>query len=191
MRKISLFAVAAVAIGLGAWAASTTNARIAPPMGHGIEPFQLMINAKELPTTEFADYTFVFRWQWESRSQSAKPMTSKADATTVTLSRRDNHSMDRAMKAGIGATACSVLIVALVLLAMHAMPVSIGWQHMMKQDPKAVSLNERVLKHGEGIMKKLIAVLALATLIAVPTFDQSGNAAPMSPASSSFGGNGY
>jgi hypothetical protein len=53
-------------------------------------------------------------------------MTSKADATTVTLSRRANHSMDRAMKAGIGATACSVLIVALVLLAMHAMPVSIG-----------------------------------------------------------------
>jgi hypothetical protein len=58
---------------------------------------------------------------------------------------------------------------------------------MMKQDPKAVSLNERVLKHGEGIMKKLIAVLALATLIAVPTFDQLGNAAPVSPASSSFG----
>jgi hypothetical protein len=61
MRKISLFAVAAVAIGLGAWAASTTNARVAPPMGHGIEPFQLMINAKELPTAGFADYTFVFR----------------------------------------------------------------------------------------------------------------------------------
>jgi hypothetical protein len=34
--------------------------------------------------------------------------------------------MDRAMKAGIGATACSVLIVALVLLTMHALPVSVG-----------------------------------------------------------------
>jgi hypothetical protein len=45
--------------------------------------------------------------------------------------------------------------------------------------------------HGQNIMKKLIAVLALATLIAVPTFAQSGNAAPVSPASSSFGGNGY
>jgi predicted transglutaminase-like cysteine proteinase len=33
------------------------------------------------------------------------------------------------MKAGIGATACSVLIVALVLLAMHALPVSVGWQY--------------------------------------------------------------
>jgi hypothetical protein len=40
-------------------------------------------------------------------------------------------------------------------------------------------------------MKKLIAVLALATLIAVPTFAQSGNAAPVSPGSSSFGVNGY
>jgi hypothetical protein len=63
MRKISLFAIAAVVIatGVGAWAASTTNARLAPPMGHGIEPLQLMMNAKELPTAEFADYTFVFR----------------------------------------------------------------------------------------------------------------------------------
>jgi hypothetical protein len=63
MRKISLFAVlaAVIATGLGVWAASTTNARVAPPMGHGIEPFQLMINAKELPSPEFTDYTFVFR----------------------------------------------------------------------------------------------------------------------------------
>jgi hypothetical protein len=62
MRK-TLFAVlaAVIATGLGVWAASTTNARVAPPMGHGIEPFQLMINAKELPSPEFADYTFVFR----------------------------------------------------------------------------------------------------------------------------------
>ena len=40
--------------------------------------------------------------------------------------RRGNHRMDRAMKAGIAATACSVLIVALALLAMHVLPVSIG-----------------------------------------------------------------
>ena len=63
MRKISLFAVAAavVATGLGVWAASTTDARVAPSMGQGIEPLYLMMNAKELPTAEFADYTFVFR----------------------------------------------------------------------------------------------------------------------------------
>jgi hypothetical protein len=41
------------------------------------------------------------------------------------------------------------------------------------------------------IMKALVAALALATLIAIPTFTQSASAAPMSPASSSFGSNGY
>jgi hypothetical protein len=61
MRK-SLFAVAAVVIatGFGVWAASPTNAG-APSMHQGIEPFQLMLNANNLPSTEFADYTFVFR----------------------------------------------------------------------------------------------------------------------------------
>ena len=43
----------------------------------------------------------------------------------------------------------------------------------------------------ETYMKALIAALALATLIAAPTFAQPANAAPMSPASSSFGSNGY
>ena len=61
MRKISLFAFspALIAIGFGVWAASPANAP-ASPMGQGIEPFQMMVNAKELPTVEFADYTFVF-----------------------------------------------------------------------------------------------------------------------------------
>jgi hypothetical protein len=63
MRKISLFAVAAalIATGFGVWAASPTNARVSPSIGQGIQPFQLMVNAKGLPTEEFADYTFVFR----------------------------------------------------------------------------------------------------------------------------------
>jgi hypothetical protein len=62
MRKISLVAIAAamLAIGVGVWAASTTNARVAPSMVQGIEPLQLMMNAKGLATEEFADYTFVF-----------------------------------------------------------------------------------------------------------------------------------
>jgi hypothetical protein len=62
MRKVSLFAVAAavIATGFGVWAAAPTNAR-APSTGQGIEPFQLMMNAKSLSTEEFADYTFVFR----------------------------------------------------------------------------------------------------------------------------------
>jgi hypothetical protein len=54
MRKTSLFAVpaAVIATGLEVWAASTTNARVAPP--NGSETFQLM-NAKGLATAEFAD----------------------------------------------------------------------------------------------------------------------------------------
>jgi hypothetical protein len=59
MRKISLFAFspALIAIGFGVWAASPAKA---PSIGQGIEPFKMMVNAKELPTVEFADYTFVF-----------------------------------------------------------------------------------------------------------------------------------
>jgi hypothetical protein len=40
-------------------------------------------------------------------------------------------------------------------------------------------------------MKVLIAALALVALIAGPTFAPPANAAPTSPASSSFGSNGY
>jgi hypothetical protein len=40
-------------------------------------------------------------------------------------------------------------------------------------------------------MRKFIAVLALVSLIAIPTLTQTANAAPVSPASFSFGGNGY
>jgi hypothetical protein len=62
MRKSSLFAVAAtlIATGFGLWAASITNARVASSTGHGIEPLQLMTDAKNLRYGEFADYTFVF-----------------------------------------------------------------------------------------------------------------------------------
>jgi hypothetical protein len=63
MIKMTLFAVVAAALtatGFGVWATSTTNARVAPPVGQGIEPIQLMMTAKGLPTAEYADYTFVF-----------------------------------------------------------------------------------------------------------------------------------
>ena len=62
MHKTTLFAVAAavIATGFGLWAASDTNARVAPSMAQGIEPLQLMMNEKGLATVEFADYTFVF-----------------------------------------------------------------------------------------------------------------------------------
>jgi len=62
MRKTTLFAVAAasIAIGFGVWAASLANAPVSPSIGQGIEPHQLMVNAKNLSRAEFVDYTFVF-----------------------------------------------------------------------------------------------------------------------------------
>jgi hypothetical protein len=48
MRKITLFAVAAavIATGFGVWAAAPTSARVTPSMSQGIEPLELMKNAK-------------------------------------------------------------------------------------------------------------------------------------------------
>jgi hypothetical protein len=61
MRKISLIAVAGtmVAIGFGVWAGEPTSARV-PSTSQGIEPIQLMMNAKGLPTAEAYDHGFVF-----------------------------------------------------------------------------------------------------------------------------------
>jgi hypothetical protein len=39
---------------------------------------------------------------------------------------RSGRGMDEALKAGIGATICSLFILAAVLLAMQALPVGIG-----------------------------------------------------------------
>ena len=61
MRKTTLFAVVAavIATGFGVWAGSPTNARI-PSVGQGIEPLQLMMNAKGLATAAAYDHGFVF-----------------------------------------------------------------------------------------------------------------------------------
>jgi hypothetical protein len=62
MRKTTLFAVAAalIAVGFGLWAASPAKAPASPSIRQGIEPHQLMVNAKDLSRAEFVDYTFVF-----------------------------------------------------------------------------------------------------------------------------------
>jgi len=54
------FAPALIAIGFGVWAASPANEPAYPSIVQGIEPLQMMVNANELPTVEFVDYTFVF-----------------------------------------------------------------------------------------------------------------------------------
>ena len=59
MRKISMFAAALVLIGIGTWAV-TINQRVAASTPAGIDPLQMMANAKDLPSTHYVDYTFVF-----------------------------------------------------------------------------------------------------------------------------------
>jgi hypothetical protein len=56
---VCAIAAAMVATGFGVWTAST-SARIAPSLGQGIDPLQMMMNTKGLAVEEFADYTFVF-----------------------------------------------------------------------------------------------------------------------------------
>jgi hypothetical protein len=64
MHKTTFFVVAAVLFlaGVGAWVATTTQARVIAPIGvkEAIDPMRIMMNAKRLPTEEFADYSFVF-----------------------------------------------------------------------------------------------------------------------------------
>ena len=56
MRKIALFAVPAAFIlaSIVAWATSTTHARVDAAMeGPRIDPFQIMLNARDLPVEHF------------------------------------------------------------------------------------------------------------------------------------------
>jgi hypothetical protein len=49
-----------IVTGFGLWAAAPAKAPASPSMGQGIDPHQLMVNAKGLSRAEFVDYTFVF-----------------------------------------------------------------------------------------------------------------------------------
>ena len=62
MPKICLFAGTAALIlaGIGAWAASTTQARVEAAPAATVDPFQIMMNVKELPAEKFVDYSLVF-----------------------------------------------------------------------------------------------------------------------------------
>jgi len=62
MRKINLFAVAAALIlaGVGGWVASTSQASVAAPIGVQVDPLHMMINAKDLSTERYHDFSLVF-----------------------------------------------------------------------------------------------------------------------------------
>jgi hypothetical protein len=53
-------------------------------------------------------------------------MPAQSHATTAAPFSRRSHGMDEAVKAGIGATACSVLLLTIVFVAMHLLPLSGG-----------------------------------------------------------------
>jgi hypothetical protein len=63
MRKTNLFAFAAAVLilaGVGGWVASTAQTSVATPTEVRIDTSQVMMNAKDLPTERFQDFTFVF-----------------------------------------------------------------------------------------------------------------------------------
>ena len=59
MRKISMFAAALILIAVGAWAITTTP-RVVASTPVGIDPFQMMTNARDLPTAHYVDYSLIF-----------------------------------------------------------------------------------------------------------------------------------
>jgi hypothetical protein len=61
IRKISLVVAALILAGVGAWAASTTQARVATPASDSIDPTQLTMSVKgHLPVAKFVDYSVLF-----------------------------------------------------------------------------------------------------------------------------------
>jgi hypothetical protein len=64
MRKIILVAAAALILAGGrTWVATTTQARVdekAPIGAPAIDPFQIMLNARDLPTDEY-DWRMMYR----------------------------------------------------------------------------------------------------------------------------------
>jgi len=61
MNQTRLFAasIAALIVACIAGAISDMQARVATPTVQ-IDPFEVMVSAKQLPTEHFADYSFVF-----------------------------------------------------------------------------------------------------------------------------------
>jgi hypothetical protein len=52
-------AAAPILIAVGAWAIATTP-RVVASTPVGIDPFQMMTNARDLPATHYVDYSLIF-----------------------------------------------------------------------------------------------------------------------------------
>jgi hypothetical protein len=62
MRKTSIVTAACLilAASVGGCITSTTHARVTTPAADPLDPSQMMTSAKNLPSAELVDYTFVF-----------------------------------------------------------------------------------------------------------------------------------
>jgi hypothetical protein len=61
VRKISLVVAILILTGFGVWAALGSHAQVeAAALADRIDPSQITMNARDLPSEEFTDYTFVF-----------------------------------------------------------------------------------------------------------------------------------
>jgi hypothetical protein len=62
MLKTALFAFVAACVlaGIGTWATSNIQAGIAGPTGVGIDPFQMMVSIKHLPSAHHDDFSVLF-----------------------------------------------------------------------------------------------------------------------------------
>jgi len=61
IRKISLVVATLILTGFGVWITLSSRAQVeAAALADRIDPSQVTINAHDLPTTEFIDYTFIF-----------------------------------------------------------------------------------------------------------------------------------
>jgi hypothetical protein len=63
MHKTKLFGIGAAAFvlaGVAGWVASTPQASVAAPIEVRLDTLQMMMNAKDLATERFQDFTFAF-----------------------------------------------------------------------------------------------------------------------------------
>jgi hypothetical protein len=60
LRKLFVAATALMLTAVGAWAVSTTHARVEAPAGVRIDPSQIMTNATDLPIERYDDYALVY-----------------------------------------------------------------------------------------------------------------------------------
>jgi hypothetical protein len=89
MRKFSILAVSVILVGVGAWAATTEQTPYDAPVGSSVDPLQMMMQAGDLPTEEFIDYSVVFPVLPEIPSSAPTGVRTSARLPTQADQRQD------------------------------------------------------------------------------------------------------